>query len=168
MLTYERANELFHYDPSSGRLIWKKVTTNRVKVGDDAGTLCKTTGYTNVVVDGRGYTVHRIAILLSTGVYGKGIQVDHINHDRADNRIENLRVTSHMKNMQNQSKRITNKTGVTGVCIRYTRKGTLRYAATITVNFKPIFLGNYDTLEEAAVVRKSAEFLYGYHPNHGK
>ena len=104
MLTFERANELFHYNPSSGRLTWKKITTNRVKVGDDAGSLCKTTGYTNVVVDGRGYTVHRIAILLSTGVYGRGVQVDHINHDRSDNRIENLRVTSHMKNMQNQKK----------------------------------------------------------------
>ena len=168
MLTFERANELFHYDPSSGRLIWKKVTSNRVKVGDDAGTPCKTTGYTNVVVDGHGYTVHRIAVLLSTGAYEKGVQVDHINHDRSDNRIENLRVTSHIENMQNQSKRITNKTGVTGVCIRYTRKGTLRYVAYITVNFKRIDLGSYDTLEEAAVVRKSAEFLYGYHPNHGK
>ena len=85
MLTFERANELFHYNPSSGGLTWKKITTN----------------------------------------------------------------------------------GVTGVCIRYTRKGTLRYAATITVNFKPIFLGNYDTLGDAARARKSAEFLYVFHPNQG-
>lgn len=54
MLTYDRANELFHYEPSSGKLFWKKTTTNRVKVGDEAGSFCKSTGYTNVVIDSKG------------------------------------------------------------------------------------------------------------------
>ena len=170
MLTYDRANELFRYEPSSGKLFWKKTTTNRVKVGDEAGSFCKSTGYINVYVDGLGYTLHRIAILLATGVYDKTVQVDHIDHidhDRGNNRLSNLRVVSHAENMRNQSLRNTNKTGVTGVCVRYTRKGTKRYEASIVYNYKPIFLGNYDTLEEAAAARAEAEIKYGFHPNHG-
>ena len=54
MLTFDRANELFRYDPISGKLFWKKTTTIRVRVGDEAGSFCKSTGYTNVVIDGRG------------------------------------------------------------------------------------------------------------------
>lgn len=167
MLTYDRANELFHYEPSSGKLFWKKITTNRVRVGDEAGTLCKSTGYTNVVIGGRGYTLHRIAILLATGAYDNTVQVDHIDHDRGNNRLSNLRVVSRAENMRNQSLRNTNKTGVTGVSVRYTRKGTKRYTANIVYNYKPIFLGNYDTLEEAAAARAEAEIKYGFHPNHG-
>ena len=167
MLTFERANELFHYEPGSGKLFWKATTTNRVSVGDEAGSPCKSTGYINVVVDGKGYTLHRIAILLSTGKYEKGTQVDHINHDRSDNRLENLRVVSHAVNMRNQSLRNTNKTGITGVCVKYTRKGTKRYEANITYNFKNIYLGRYKTPEEAAAARRAAEIKYGFHENHG-
>ena len=168
MLTFERANELFHYEPSSGKLFWKKTTANRVKVGDEAGIFCKSTGYIKIGVDNKRYLLHCIAILLSTGVYDKTVQVDHINHDRTDNRLENLRVVSHAANMRNKSKLNTNKTGITGVQIIYTRKGTKRYRANIMYNNKPIFLGNYDTLEEAAAARKAAEIKYGFHENHGR
>ena len=51
--------------------------------------------------------------------------------------------------------------------VRYTQRGTKRYAANITVNYRSIFLGNYDTLEEAAAARLEAEKLYGFHENHG-
>ena len=165
MLTFERANELFRYEPSSGKLFWKKTTTNRVKVGDEAGSFCKSTGYIKIKVDNEWYTLHRIAILLATGIYDKMVQVDHVDHDRGNNRLSNLRVVSHAENMRNQSLRSTNKTGVTGVCVRYTQKGTKRYTATIVADYKPIVLGNYDTLDEAA--RAEAEIKYGFHPNHG-
>lgn len=168
MLTFERANELFHYEPSSGKLFWKKTTTNRVKVGDEAGTFSKGRGYIKIQVDNKLYPLHRIAILLSTGVYDKTVQVDHINHDRSDNRLENLRVVSRAENMRNKSKQNTNKTGITGVILIYTPKGTKRYMANIVYNNKPIFLGNYDTLEEAAAARKAAEIKYGFHENHGR
>ena len=164
MLTFERANELLHYEPSSGKLFWKKTTTNRVKVGDEAGSFCASTGYINVFIDGRGYTLHRIAILLTTGVYDKTVQVDHIDHDRGNNRLSNLRTVSHAENMRNQSLRSTNKTGVTGVS--YTTRDR-RWVAQIYIDKKNTNLGYFKTLEEAAAVRKAAEIRYGYHPNHG-
>ena len=165
MLTFERANELFHYEPSSGRLIWKKVTTNAVKVGDEAGTFCKTTGYIQVYVDGHGYTANRIAMILTYGDLPKGAQIDHINHDRSDNRLENLRITDREGNGRNVSMMCTNTTGV--MVVVYHKKCN-KYMAQIYVDKKHKYLGIYETLEEAATVRKSAEFLYGYHPNHGK
>ena len=168
MLTFERANELLRYEPSSGKLFWKKTTTNRVSVGDEAGSFSKSTGYIQIQVDNKPYTLHRIAILLTTGVYDKTVQVDHINHDRTDNRLENLRVVSSAENMRNLSLRNTNKTGITGVFVSYTRKGTKRYRASIKYNQKTIFLGNYDTLEEAAAARLEAEIKYGFHENHGR
>lgn len=150
-----------------GSSFGKKTTTNRVKAGDEVGSFCKSTGYINIKVDNEWYTLHQIAILLATGVYDKTVQVDHVDHDRGNNRLNNLRVVSRAENMRNQSLRNTNKTGVTGVSVKYTRKGTKRYTANIMYNYRSIFLGNYDTLEEAADARAEADKRYKFHPNHG-
>ena len=111
--------------------------------------------------------VHRIAVLLATGECDPSKEVDHIDHDGSNNRLDNLRIVDRINNMRNMGLIKTNKTGVIGVSLRYTRTGKLRYSANIMVNYKPIFLGNYDTLEEAAAVRLEAEKKYGFHENHG-
>ena len=114
---------------------------------------------------GKYVYAHRIAMMLTYGDLSRGTQIDHINHDRSDNRLENLRITDHESNGRNVSIPRTNTTGVVGVT--YSKKHN-KYIAQIYVDKKHKYLGIYDTLEEAAIVRKSAEFLYGYHPNHGK
>jgi hypothetical protein len=45
MLTFERANELFRYDPISGKLFWKRPISNRTRAGDEAGTVVRQDGY---------------------------------------------------------------------------------------------------------------------------
>ena len=167
MLTYERANELLRYEPSSGKLFWKKRTSQRVKAGDEAGTLCKSTGYRMVFIKRKGYLVHRIAILLATGECDPSKEVDHIDHNRGNNRLDNLRIVDHINNMRNLGLLKTNKTGVIGVSLRYTHTGQLRYSANIMVNQKSINLGIFDTIEEAASAREGANIKYGFHPNHG-
>ena len=167
MLTFERANELFHYEPSSGKLFWKKRTARRIKVGDEAGTFCKSTGYRMVFINRKGYLVHRIAILLATGACDPSKEVDHIDHDRVNNRLNNLRIVDRVNNMRNISLGKTNKTGVIGVSLKYTRTGELRYSANIMVNRKSINLGIFDNIEEAAAAREEANIKYGFHPNHG-
>ena len=164
MITYERANELFRYEPSSGKLFWKKRTARRVKVGDEAGTLCKSTGYRMVFINRNGYLVHRIAILLATGECDPGREVDHIDHDRGNNRLNNLRIVDRINNMRNIGLMKTNKTGVTGVI--YDEKYA-KYRAKIHIEGKGIYLGSYDTLEEAATARAEANKRYNFHPNHG-
>lgn len=167
MLTFERANELFHYEPNSGKLFWKKRTARRIKVGDEAGTLCKSTGYRMVFINRKGYLVHRIAILLATGACDPSKEVDHIDHDRLNNRLNNLRIVDRINNMRNIGLGKTNKTGVIGVSLKYTRTGELRYSANIMVNRKSINLGIFDNIEEAAAAREEANIKYGFHPNHG-
>ena len=167
MLTFERANELFRYEPSSGKLFWKKRTARRIKVGDEAGTFCKSTGYRMVFINRKGYLVHRIAILLATGACDPGKEVDHIDHDRVNNRLNNLRIVDRINNMRNIGLGKTNKTGVIGVSLKHTRTGELRYSANIMVNRKSINLGIFDNIEEAAAAREEANMKYGFHPNHG-
>ena len=167
MLTFERANELLYYEPSSGKLFWKKRTARRIKVGDEAGTLCKSTGYRMVFINQKGYLVHRIAILLATGACDPSKEVDHIDHDRLNNRLNNLRIVDRINNMRNIGLGKTNKTGVIGVSLKYTRTGELRYSANIMVNRKSINLGIFDNIEEAAAAREEANIKYGFHPNHG-
>lgn len=83
--------------------------------------------------------------------------VDHINHNTLDNRKQNLRITNNADNLRNGEIRVNNKTGVKGVYFDNKRN---KYVANIKVNYKGIFLGRFDTLEEAAQVRKKAEIKY--------
>ena len=99
------------------------------------------------------------------GDYDQTLQVDHIDHDRLNNKPDNLRLITSMGNNRNRSMDRRNSTGITGV--RYNKKYDA-YGAHIGFNEKELCLGYFKTKEEAIVVRKSAEFLYGYHPNHGK
>ena len=138
------------------KFIWKKRTARRIKVGDEAGTFCKSTGYRMVFINRKGYLVHRIAILLATGACDPSKEVDHIDHDRVNNRLNNLRIVDRINNMRNIGLVKTNKTGAIGVSLKYTRTGELRYSANIMVNRKSINLGIFDNIEEAAAAREEA------------
>ena len=92
-----------------------------------------------------------------------GMVVDHINHNKLDNRRSNLRLCSQQENSFNQSLNSKNMTGYKGVvkC-----KSSGRYHAFIKKNQKTRFLGSYETKEEAAQVRASAAFsLFGEFTN---
>ena len=100
--------------------------------------------------------VHRIAVLLATGECDPSKEVDHIDHDGSNNRLDNLRIVDRINNMRNIGLGKTNKTGIIGVSLKYTRTGKLRYSANIMVNYKSINLGIFDTIEEAAAAREEA------------
>ena len=83
------------------------------------------------------------------------IAVDHINGDRMDNRLCNLRKCTRRENSYN-AKVLPSQLGITGV--RRTENG--KYRAEICHNFKNIYLGRFNTLEEAIKVRQEAELKY--------
>ena len=83
--------------------------------------------------------------------------VDHIKHNRRDNRKSKLRILSYSNNNMNQCKRINNTSGVTGVSFY---KNSNKWNAYITVNYKKINLGYYINFEEAVEARKRAEEKY--------
>ena len=112
-------------------------------------------GYICIRVDNVLYTAHRLAWLYAYGRWPTH-QLDHINKDRADNRLCNLREATNAENAQNRKRR-DNKTGYTGV-----NRENNKWKAEIKLNYKTIRLGLFDTPEEAHAAYLSAK--HGLHP----
>ena len=165
MLEYREALKLFRYDYETGVLYWRWRVNNRVPKTLEAGAQNKSNGYLYVKVHGRRYLVHRVVMLMCYGFCGEGLDVDHINHVRNDNRLVNLRFVTRRENQRNQSLGSKNTSGVTGVCFLKARK---KYMAQIRVDGENIFLGRFETLEEAAAARAEANLKFNFHNNHGK
>jgi hypothetical protein len=158
-LTAEYLREILDYDPETGEFRWKwrddRAKSWNVKwAGTVAGTLCH--GYIRVTVDYRFRKAHRLAWLYVYGAWPAN-QIDHINNDRADNRITNLREATNQENNRNVGLRKTNSTGITGVSWH---KRLQKYQAHIMVDKKSIYLGLFPTLEAAAAARAAAEIKY--------
>lgn len=160
-------NDYFHYE--NGAIFWKtragvsKKWTSRF-LNKQAGCVYKN-GYIVVSVDDKLHYAHRIIWEMKNGKIENGMQIDHINHDRSDNRIENLRVVDNQVNHTNRPKQSNNSTGVVGV---YKKSCGSRFYSQIKVNGSKIYLGTFSTIEEASSARKNAEIFYGFHENHGK
>lgn len=149
-LTFEQVAKVLKYCPESGAFTRLTAASNQ-KVGSVAGSL-NSLGYVQIGVLGEVCLGHRLAIFMSTGAWPSG-QVDHINRNRADNRLSNLRVVSAAENKQNCAQRRHNKSGVKGVhyCSR-----TKKWVAQIAHNKQREFLGRFATLELAAAAYSSA------------
>lgn len=154
-LTAEKLRELLHYDPETAVFTWKVSTTNSVKAGDVAGYV-NNGGYLLISIQGRAYQAHRLSWFYTYGEWPKA-SIDHINRNRLDNRIANLRDVSHKQNLQNASKRSDNTSGYTGIS-RHRLAG--KWQAHITHNQKSIYLGLFENLEDAVTARKAAERFY--------
>lgn len=143
MLTQAHVKELFDYDPETGDLIWKvDLYSNKVK-GKVAGSM-HVSGYMDVQINGKKFKTHRMVWLWHQGVFPAN-GLDHINGDKSDNRIENLREATTAQNAQNLRKaQSNNKSGYLGV-----RPFRNRWQAKITVNNKRHHIGTYDNPEAA-------------------
>ena len=91
--------------------------------------------------------------------------VDHINGNRSDNRLANLRPATKVQNGCNMATPSNNTSGHIGVSWN---KRDKRWTAYITLNQKRKSLGNFREIAEAIQCRKAGEFAYGFHPNHGR
>lgn len=144
-LTQERLKEVLNYDPETGAFTWKIRTSNRVSVGDVAGSL-NTSGRMQIRIDGVSYLAHRIAWLYVTG-YWPVFHIDHIDGNPLNNTFKNLRDVTRQGNNQNQrSAQSSNILGLLGVSL-YKKSGTFK--AQITTNRIKKHLGYFHTAEEA-------------------
>lgn len=115
-------------------------------------------GYYRLTVDGKVYYCHRLAWLLHTAQEPVGL-VDHINGDKSDNRINNLRLCTHQQNLLNRGKNKNNTTGFKGVTLI---KSTGRFCAHIAIDRVNKHLGVYATAEAAAAAyARAAAKLHG-------
>ena len=154
---------LFTYVPSTGKLFWNNPPSNSIKPGSEAGCISSRDGYVTIVVNRKRYMAHRLIWLYMMDKWPDN-QIDHINHDRADNRWANLRDVTPRENHQNRPMSKANKSGVVGVSWDKQRD---KWGASIKLKDKKLHLGRFDTKEEAIQARKEAEFKYGYHSNCG-
>jgi hypothetical protein len=153
-LTAQRLRELLHYDPETGLFTRLVVTCNKVKIGDVAGSL-HYSGCLNIRVEGKIYQAHRLAWLYMTGAWPTS-DIDHMNGRRADNRFCNLRDVERVVNNENQrSAKRSNKTGLLGA-----NPWQGRFMSQIQVRGKKIYLGMFDTAEEAHAAYLKAKRIH--------
>lgn len=161
ILTQSRLKELLDYNPDTGIFIWR-IHKPPIIVGREAGNKSPI-GYMRINVDVKSYYAHRLAWLYVYGHLPEN-EIDHINHDRSDNRIANLRSVTHCENHKNVSMQKSNKSGVVGVCWVQSRG---KWMAQMTARGKHMYLGIFDAFDDAVKARKMAEKLHGFHENHG-
>lgn len=160
-LTKVKCNALFMY---SGGLLYnrEKRSSNSIR-GQEVGSLCSS-GYKRVRIEGKQYLVHRLIFLMHYG-YMPGI-VDHINRNKLDNRIENLRAASRNENARNRKLHTNNTSGVKGVSWR---KDVSKWVANISYENKQYHLGYFEDLELAElVVSEARDYLHKEFAHHGK
>jgi len=159
-LTADQLRTLLDYDPATGIFIWRdrpdiRPSANSGRRGKPAGTP-RLNGYIGICINGRHRFAHRLAWLYVHGRWPP-IEIDHINEDRADNRIANLRESTHGQNNTRSKARRDNRSGVLGVF----RCGN-RWQAQIMHEGAKYHLGVYATIEEAKTARdKAAALLHG-------
>lgn len=143
------------YDPATGVFTWLAAPSYRVAAGSAAGTI-QGKGYRYLKVGGKDYRASRLAWFFVYGEWPpKGIEIDHKNGDRTDDRIENLRLATARENCRNRGINRTNRTGVKGASLR---KG--RYVARITTGSGRLYLGSFATPDEARAAYAAAALRY--------
>ena len=154
-VTVDELRNMLNYDPASGSFVWLIRPCKAVHIGDIAGCKEKRIGYMTIGIKGRVYKSHSLAWLYVTGAWPAGL-IDHINGAKADNRFENLRDVGADGNSQNVRKpNRRNKSGFMGV-IWFQNK----WRASMSVNGKSKWLGDYATPEEAHQIYLDAKRKY--------
>lgn len=166
--TPEELRNLLRYEPETGKLFWLpregNQSFNTQCAGREALTSISPLGYRRGTVHFKHLRAHRVAWAIHYGEWPDG-EIDHINGDRADNRIANLRDVSHTINGRNLRRPLNNSSGVVGVNWQSREK---KWRASITVNSKNIWLGEFASFEDAVAARLAAQKRHGFHANHGK
>lgn len=164
-LTAERLREVLLYEPETGAFFWREKPSKnatRSARGQIAGNLGEF-GYRRIRLDGRTYSAHRLAWFF---VYGEwpAQMVDHINGQKDDNKISNLRVASRAENRANAVQRNRTLKFPKGV-----RKNGNGFGAMIGVDKKQIWLGTFPTVELAsAAYLAAAKKYFGEFAHSGK
>lgn len=180
-LSTANVNDLFRYEPASGKLFWKhrdaKYFTDgkrsaqaEAKIWNGKNARAEisyrdSNGYITLSLFGkRNIKAHRVIWLMVTGAWPTA-EIDHINGVRDDNRIVNLRAVTTAENAQNRALRSDNRSGVHGVAWH---KNHRKWQVSIKANGRNKHLGLFDDLDAAVAARKAAEVELGFHANHGR
>ena len=145
-------NEIFDYESETGKLRWKIKPCTKVRCGDIAG--CHSRGYLVVRYKKVLYLAHRVIYRMVYGEIPVGMEIDHKNRVRDDNRIENLRLATRSENVRNSTIRSSNTSGFIGVswC-----KKMRKWVASLKLSNRKIYLGFFVSKSEAIAARLTGE-----------
>jgi hypothetical protein len=150
--TQEKLKEIFNYD-ESGHLVWK-IRRKRANIGATAGTI-HPNGYLRTGINGKVYLNHRLIYVFHHGVLPD--MVDHIDGNKLNNKIENLRNANNVTNQQNQKLKKENTSGYKNVsfCIQ-----TKKWSVKIRIDGKSRTIGRYKDIELADLVAQETRAKY--------
>lgn len=160
--------KLLEYDPNTGLLFWKRRPSdmfpsiraanswNGRYAGKETASFVNPWGYRDISIMRVKHASHRVAWAIYHGEWPDG-EIDHINRDPSDNRIDNLRVVSSLENSRNKGNYKNNKSGHRGVTWH---KGTGKWMGQIKVDKKNIHLGLFERPEDAGRAYRDAAKRY--------
>ena len=154
--TPEELRKRLRYDPETGKLYWLRGVCEIV----EAFTARDSGRYLNGRINQKTFRAHRVIWALVYGEWPKG-EIDHINGQRDDNRLCNLRCVTRAENARNRARMKRNTSGRTGV---YWQGRCGKWVASINGTY----LGIFERFEDAVAARERAEIEHGYHPNHDR
>lgn len=146
---------LLNYDLDTGVFTWKVDISRRIKAGMKAGTV-SSNGYLKIKLNGKAYRAHHLAWLVCKSELPQQ-EIDHINGNKLDNRIINLRLATRSQNNCNMLLRSDNSSGYKGVSWQLPNR---KWVARISVNRKRITLGFFASKEEAAEAYRAASIQF--------
>ncbi len=151
-------NDLFKYE--DGDLYWIDSPNSLVAAGSKAGSI-RSDGYVGIFIKGTYYFAHRIVWEMFNGAIPEGLVIDHIDGQRANNKIENLRLCTFQQNHFNRGKQSNNKSGFKGVSWH---KQKQKWVAQIKIEGRNKFLGFFTDPVEAyeKYCEKAIEFYGEY------
>lgn len=140
---FQHVRTRLSYDPETGAFTW--IRARRDRVGKEAGAI-DSAGHRQIRLHGRLYMAHRLAWLYMTGNFPE-MAIDHANGVRSDNSWCNLREATPSQNGANCKLSVRNTSGAKGV---FLERLTGRWNAYVRVQRKSVYLGTFDTVEEAS------------------
>jgi hypothetical protein len=155
-MTYDQLQSEFNsrFSYSNGELFWKVKPCAWINIGNKVGSLTEH-GYLETKINKKVYRLHRVIFLMHHGYLPK--LVDHINGNKQDNRIENLRPANKSQNSSNAKIHSRNTSGIRGVSFS---KKTNKWVVQVVKNAKNIYCGSYIDLELAELVSIEARNKY--------
>ena len=154
-ITQAYLKEIVTYDNESGEFRWR-ITRLKAKAGKLAGNVHKPSGYRQIKIDGHVYHAHRLAWLYVHGEWPQHL-IDHIDGNRDNNALSNLRAATDAESSRNRGIQKRNKSGYKGV--RW-HAPSGRWNARIIVDYKEIYLGLFDDPYEAHLAYREASKRY--------